>query len=146
MENFRERGLRHSVRLDASVTRGSGTEVPAIVTDLSLDGCCLIGRFQIGERVTVKIPKVGSLAAEVRWAFMGRAGARFVTDTTRKFDERGVATIEYALVVSLIALSLVAAFSRLGGGVEAKFNAIDNAVVGGQGCGSNGPCIGIPGN
>ena len=131
MEKFQERGLRHSVRLDASVVRGSGAEVPAVVTDLSLDGCCLIGPFQIGERVTVKIPKVGSLAAEVRWAFMGRAGARFVTETKRKLDERGVATIEYALVASLIALSLVAAFSRLGGGVEAKFNSVDTAFENG---------------
>lgn len=128
MENFQERGLRHSVRLDATVTRGNGTELAAVVTDLSLDGCCLIGPFQIGEQVTVKIPKVGSLAAEVRWAFMGRAGARFVTETRRKLDERGVATIEYALVASLIALSLVAAFSRLGGGVETKFNSVDLAV------------------
>jgi Flp pilus assembly pilin Flp len=125
MENFRDRGLRHSVRLDASVTRGDGAETAAVVTDLSLDGCCLIGRFQIGEQVTVKIPKVGSLAAEVRWAFMGRAGARFVSDTKRKIDERGVATIEYALVASLIALSLVAGFSRLGGGAETKFNSVE---------------------
>jgi Flp pilus assembly pilin Flp len=127
MENFRERGLRHSVRLDASVTRGDGAEMTAVVTDLSLDGCCLIGRFRIGEQVTVKIPKVGSLAAEVRWAFMGRAGAKFVSDTKRKFDERGVATIEYALVASLIALSLVAGFSRLGGGVETKFNSVETS-------------------
>ena len=129
MEHQRERGLRHSVRLDTSVTRGNGAEVTAVVTDLSLDGCCLVGQFQIGERLTVKIPKVGSLAAEVRWAFMGRAGARFLTETKRKMDQRGVATIEYALVASLIALSLVAGFSRLGGGVEAKYNSVDNAIT-----------------
>ena len=133
MENFQERGLRHSVRLDASVTRSSGDEEPAVLTDLSLDGCCLIGQYQIGEQLTVKIPKVGSLVAEVRWAFMGRAGARFVTQTRTKLDERGlddrgVASIEYALVASLIALSLVAAFSRLGGGVEARFNSVNGAV------------------
>ena len=129
MENFRERGLRHSVRLDASVMRGNGTEVGTIVTDLSLDGCCLIGTFGIGERVTVKIPKVGNLAAEIRWAFMGRAGARFVSQAKRTLDERGVAAIEYALVASLIALSLVAAFSRLGGEVETKLNSVDNAFA-----------------
>ena len=128
MENFRERGLRHSVRLDASVVRGDGAEVAAIVTDLSLDGCCLIGPFRIGERVTVKIPKVGSLAAEIRWAFMGRAGARFLSETRRKLDDRGAAAIEYALVASLIALSLVAAFSRLGGEVGNNYNSVDNAL------------------
>lgn len=128
MDYIRERGLRHSVRLDASVTRTGGADVTAVVTDLSLDGCCLMGQFQIGERLTVNIPKVGSLAAEVRWAFMGRAGARFVTPTKTKMDNRGVATLEYALVASLIALSLVAGFSRLGGGVETKFNSVDNAL------------------
>lgn len=128
MENLRDRGLRHNVRLHASVTRCSGAEVSAVVTDLSLDGCCLIGQFQIGERLTVKIPKLGSLAAEVRWAFMGRAGARFVTQTKTKLDDRGVATIEYALVASLIALSLVTAFSRLGGSVETRFNSVNSAV------------------
>ena len=127
MENFRERGLRHSVRLDASVVRGDGKEVATIVTDLSLDGCCLIGAFSIGERLVVKIPKVGSLAAEVRWAFMGRAGARFLSETKRKLDDRGAAAIEYALVASLIALSLVAAFSRLGGEVRTHYDAIDNS-------------------
>lgn len=127
MENFPERGLRHSVRLDASVTRSNGGEVPTVVTDLSLDGCCLIGQFQIGEHLTVKIPKVGSLSAEVRWAFMGRAGARFVTQTKTKLDNRGAASIEYALVASLIALSLVAGFSRLGGGAEGKFNSVDSS-------------------
>ena len=77
------------------------------------------------------------------FALRGRGSS---VETKRKLDERGVATIEYALVASLIALSLVAAFSRLGGEVESKFNAIDSAVVGGQGCGSNGPCIGVPNN
>jgi hypothetical protein len=88
MQFLRERGRRHSVRLEASATRANGTKVPAIVTDLSLDGCCLIGPFKIGERVVIDVPKVGKLDAEIRWAFMGRAGARFITDTRRKLDGR----------------------------------------------------------
>ena len=78
MNLLRERGRRHSVSLQASVTRADGTIGPAMVTDLSLDGCCLVGGYRIGERVVVQIPKVGKLDAEIRWAFMGRAGARFV--------------------------------------------------------------------
>ena len=132
MENFQQRGLRHSVRLDATVKRGNGADVAVVVTDLSLDGCCLIGQFQINERVTVKIPKVGSLSGEVRWAFMGRAGVRFLSETKRKLDQRGVAAIEYALVASLIALSLVAAFSRLGGSVGTSFERVDNAMADGM--------------
>ncbi len=128
MENWQQRGPRHNVRLDGSATRTNGSEVAAIVINLSLGGCCLIGPFRVGERLTVKIPKIGSLAAEIRWALMGRAGARFVTQTMKRLDSRGVAAIEYALVASLIALALVAAFTRLGGGVETKYNAIDNAM------------------
>lgn len=129
METQRERGRRHSVRLEASATRSNGMQVAAIVTDLSLDGCCLIGPFRIGERVTVNIPRVGSLAAEIRWAFMGRAGARFVTETRRKLDKRGAAAIEYALLASLIAIAVLASLMRLGGGVETRYNAVDNAVA-----------------
>lgn len=77
MHYQKERGHRHRVRLDATVTREGGHAVQVIVTDLSIDGCCLIGMFRIGERVTVEIPRVGKLDAEIRWSFMGRAGARF---------------------------------------------------------------------
>lgn len=78
MHHQKERGHRHRVRLDATVIREGGHTVPAVVTDLSLDGCCLIGMFQIGERVTVEIQRVGKLEADIRWSFMGRAGARFI--------------------------------------------------------------------
>ena len=128
METLPERSRRHCVRLEASATRANGTEVKAIVTDLSLDGCCLIGPFRVGEKVTVRIPKVGSLAAEIRWAFMGRAGARFATETKRKLDSRGAAAIEYALLASLVALALVASLARLGGNVESRYDSVDNAV------------------
>ena len=128
MEHLRERGRRHSVRLDASATRANGAEMPAIVTDLSLDGCCLIGTFRIGELVTLKIPKIGKLAAEIRWSFMGRAGAHFVTETRRRLNERGVAAIEYALIAGLIALSLMVSLWRVGTEVGNSFNEVDHAV------------------
>lgn len=80
MQGLKERGRRHSVRLEGSATRSDGTIVPAVVTDLSLDGCCLTGSFAIGERLCVQIPRIGKLDAVVRWSFMGRAGARFDRD------------------------------------------------------------------
>src|SRR4029453_7697180 len=67
MENWPERGHRHSVQLDASAKRSCGAELRTTVTDLSLDGCCLVGRFLIGDRVVINIPRIGSLVAELRW-------------------------------------------------------------------------------
>jgi hypothetical protein len=74
-----DRRRRHAVRLEAAVTRNDGSTVTSTVTDLSLDGCCLTGSFIIGERIQVKIPRIGMLSAEIRWSFMDRAGARFIS-------------------------------------------------------------------
>lgn len=87
--NWPERRRRHAVRLDAVVTRLDGTELTAIVTDLSLDGCCLTGSFRIGERVRVKVPRIGTMTGEVRWAFLGRAGLRFLTAREREQESAG---------------------------------------------------------
>ena len=72
-----ERRRRHAVRLDGTVSRSDGSQSETIVTDLSLDGCSLTGVFRIGECVIVTLPKIGTFPAEIRWAFVGRAGARF---------------------------------------------------------------------
>ena len=73
------RRQRHAVRLEAAVTRDGGESVTSSVTDLSLEGCCLSGAFRIGEQIQLKIPRIGMLSAEIRWAFMDRAGARFIS-------------------------------------------------------------------
>ena len=72
-----ERRRRHAVRLEAAVTRDDGSILTSSVSDLSLDGCCLTGQFRIGEEIEVVIPRIGKLSAQIRWAVMGRAGARF---------------------------------------------------------------------
>jgi len=53
-------------------------------------------------------------------------------ESLRNLDSRGVAAIEYALIASLIALSLLAAFMSLGGEVSNQFNAVDTGVSSGQ--------------
>ena len=78
-----ERRQRHAVRLDVSVTRAGGAPTAALLTDLSLDGCCLSGHYRIGEELAVRIPRIGDFVAHVRWAFMGRAGVRFVPASER---------------------------------------------------------------
>ena len=73
-----ERLQRHAVALDASVIRRDGSAMASIVRDLSLEGCCLTGDYRIGEFVEIQIPPIGNFQAQIRWALMGRAGARFV--------------------------------------------------------------------
>ena len=46
-------------------------------------------------------------------------------------DQTGVAAIEYAFIVSLIALALVGALFKLGGGVENSFEQTNRAVASG---------------
>jgi Flp pilus assembly pilin Flp len=40
-------------------------------------------------------------------------------------DKRGVGTIEYALVASLISIAALASYQSLGGKVQGKFTSID---------------------
>ena len=130
------RGRRHAVELDATVVRCDGTEVTSHVTDLSLDGCCLTGDFAIGEHVTVQIARLGRFAAQIRWAVLGKAGARFTRgneepSSTVAGDEKGVAAIEYALAAALIALAIVASVTRTGTAVGNHWNSVDQAIPGG---------------
>ena len=127
-----ERRQRHAVRLEASVATSGGGSIASDVTDLSLDGCCLTGRFKIGEQLQVKIPRIGLHTAEVRWSFLGRTGVRFIRSCARLAAERsGVAAVEYAILASLIALALVGALVNLGGSIERSFNRTNQALPGG---------------
>lgn len=129
-----ERRLRHAVQLDASVTRNSGESRATLVTDLSLDGCCITGLFTIGERVEIKVRPIGTLKGQIRWAFGGKAGVRFdrreQSKSPRKLvpDITGVAAIEYAFAAALIAVAIVAALTGLGQKVEGNWNNVDSAV------------------
>ena len=130
------RRQRHPVRLDASVTRSGGFVLKTIVTDFSLEGCCLLGYFQPREIIEIAIRTIGRFQAQVQWVKQGRAGARFLSRrephipgraaTFRRLlaDSRGVAAIEYALLAALIAMSLVAVLSTLGAWLGEHFAAI----------------------
>ena len=63
--------------LDARLTRADGSVTDSMVSDLSLEGCCLTGRFPIGERLTVLMPRIGVLTGQVRWSLSNRTGIRF---------------------------------------------------------------------
>jgi len=72
-----DRRLRHPVQLEAEIVHLDGRESPTIVTDLSLEGCRVNGWFLIGEPVCLRIPRIGLVRGQIRWAMNGRAGVRF---------------------------------------------------------------------
>ena len=43
-------------------------------------------------------------------------------------DERGAALVEYALLVALIAVFCIGALTLLGGGIDSKFNEVNNEL------------------
>jgi len=79
MKVFEMRAERRPVSMRAfalSTTRDSDVTV----ADLSYTGCQLRSddEFEAGEVVELRIVKRGAVAAEIRWAAKGRAGARFL--------------------------------------------------------------------
>jgi hypothetical protein len=74
---------RHPVAVDAVVHRTDGTKSPARLTNFSDDGCRIEADadFRIGERLQIAIPRMGQVKAQVRWAAIGSAGARFVVES-----------------------------------------------------------------
>ena len=121
--------------MDASVTRSGRDSCATVVTDLSLDGCCISGCFTIGEAIEIKVRPIGILQGQIRWAFAGKAGVRFAKRAEAKQpaaplapDARGAAAIEYAFAAALIAVAIVAALTGLGQKVEGNWNNVDSAV------------------
>lgn len=74
---------RHPVDVDAVVHRTDGTSSPATLSNLSDEGCCIKADndFRIGERLSIAIPRMGHMKAQVRWALPGSAGAKFVIES-----------------------------------------------------------------
>ena len=65
---------------------------------------------------------------------MGNAGARFAKAGTKRgqglaSNTAGVAAIEYAILLALIAIAIVVSLRGLGNGVANNWNNVDNAVT-----------------
>jgi len=48
-------------------------------------------------------------------------------------DEKGLETVEYAIIAGLIVVGTIATIVSIGGWVNAKFNALDTGLAGGAG-------------
>ena len=74
---------RHPVVVDAVVHRTDGSKSPVRLTNFSDDGCRIEAElnFRIGERLQIAIPRMGQGKAQVRWALVGSAGAKFLAES-----------------------------------------------------------------
>lgn len=73
---------RNEIDVEATVLRGDGERVAVRLTNLSNEGCRLQTpeMFRIGEHVSIALPRIGSVRAQVRWALPGSAGTQFIDD------------------------------------------------------------------
>jgi hypothetical protein len=90
-EDWAGRRHRHDVDLEVQVRYGGGHVSRALINNLSLDGCRIIGWFRIGEQLNLSIPGIGLVHGQVRWAIGGEAGIRFHSK-----DEAGPRVVQSA--------------------------------------------------
>jgi hypothetical protein len=81
MQGWVGRRDRHVIEVDAVVHREDGSHVAVKLTNISDDGCRVDSteHFGIGERVTLAIPRMGTVKAQIRWALPDSAGAKFLS-------------------------------------------------------------------
>jgi hypothetical protein len=79
---------RKVASLSGVAYRADGAWVRVHMTDLSYEGCHLLtdNAFDIGEALTLVMPRMQHLKVQVRWVKDGEAGVRFVHGNS--VDER----------------------------------------------------------
>lgn len=82
LPGWTDRDSREPASFPAILIFGEGQRMPVTITNISSDGCQVEGADAVPIGETVRIELAGNISAEatVRWAFMGRAGLRFVRD------------------------------------------------------------------
>jgi hypothetical protein len=86
--DWSKRAERRRASLTGVAYRSDGSWVRVHMTNLSYDGCHLLTDcdFDIGEPLTLVMPRMQHLTAQVRWVKDGQAGVRFVQNAS--VDER----------------------------------------------------------
>jgi hypothetical protein len=84
--NTRRRSPRAPVSLDAGLGRGGLDRTLCKVVDVSIHGCRLqtYTAMKTGSTIWLTLPRIGQIAADVRWADDFVAGCQFQTPLTDK--------------------------------------------------------------
>lgn len=80
VRSLMDRESRSKRRIEAFLHRQDGREMKAMVTNVSARGCELRPqeRLAVDELVRIEVPRLGSVAATIRWTSDENAGAEFV--------------------------------------------------------------------
>lgn len=75
-----ERAGRSQRWIDATVRSKRQREISAIISNISQAGCCIesAATFEVGERVEILVPRLGSIFGHIRWSQGSNAGAEFI--------------------------------------------------------------------
>ena len=86
-----DREERRPVKVAATACLPDGGEVLIQLTDISYQGCQVETDrvLPIGSRITLTIPRLGEIAAQVRWSLQGRAGVRFILEEQQSMQGNG---------------------------------------------------------
>jgi hypothetical protein len=86
--DWKKRAVRKRANATGHAIRLDGSEVRVLVSNLNYDGCQVLSDtdLEIGETLTLRLPGLGQLRAQVRWADRERAGLRFLLGGS--IDER----------------------------------------------------------
>ena len=73
---------RNHVNVEALVLRDDGAQLKVKLTNVSDEGCRIESdeMFRIGERISIGLPRMGNVRAQIRWALPGSAGTQFLDD------------------------------------------------------------------
>lgn len=76
----RRQEARRPVQMRAYAVPPSGIVAEAVISDLSYEGCCVecTPMPRHGDRLELRVVRLGIVQAEVRWSRAGRAGCRFL--------------------------------------------------------------------
>ncbi len=84
IERARSQWVRRALRNAANTTgiayRSDGSWLRVQMTNVSYDGCHILteDRLDVGETLTVVVPRMQQLSAQVRWVTGNAAGIRFL--------------------------------------------------------------------
>ena len=75
------------------IHRQDGREIKTVLTNVSERGCRLVPEepLLVDERVRIEVPRLGSIAATIRWSSEGHAGAEFIAHS-EIWEETGKAS------------------------------------------------------